>query len=351
MAKYYIGMDLASESVRYCVMNGRGKKLAQGSLSWSRKVWAEFVKEWGAEDMIVAFESGPEAYPAEERLMKLKVQTYPFHAANFPAIWRSPKKTDGVDAEKICNALRSNALPERVELADEELARLRNLVTERELHLKMLNQVVGRLRGLARQRGVKLPRYDRKTASDWWPKALSKFKSKDQAMVQRLYRSALTVLQNLEEAEAALEEGVEEAGLSGTAQRIDTAPGIGTVISNSVATYLGREDRFGSARKYASYVGLVPKVSATGKQTTRLGHISKRGPSALRRLYTQAAHAAVSSREFKESPLYFWFERKRKARGRKIAIVALARRLAMISYAMFRDGTTWKPSQTRSQPV
>lgn len=345
--KIITGMDLASESVEFCVMNEAGKQLKRGKMSWAPGKWKGFVEGYGAENLVVAFETGPEGYRAKRMLEAFGVEIYAFHAANFPAIWRSKRKTDRIDAARICRALYSGGLPEKVELAEDEEAKLRNLVSERELHGKILRQVQNRMRGLARQWGIALPTYRRDIAARWWQEAVERFGKRLRTLVQRLWRTALSSLQALDEMDEELESQVEQLGHRSSRQRLESIPGVGPVVATAMLAYLGHGTRFRSGRKFTAYLGLVPSVDQTGKQGVQLGHITKAGPSVLRRLLVQAAHAALLGHQYDRTRWKRWYWKLEQRRGRKIAIVALARKIGLLCYALIRDGSCWNPDKLR----
>jgi transposase len=341
--KIFAGFDLASESVEYCVAGERGRGLKRGKMSWSKRRWAEFVKKYGRENLVVAFETGPEAHRAEKQFRSLGVETYPFHAGHFDG--RRTRKNDRLDAKKMCKSLRAGSLPRRIVLTEDEEALLRNWTTARELTLKQLTQCRNRIRGLARQWGVRLPRYDKDHAQEWWGEVTERFPKRLQGMIQQQVRTGLTLLQNLDEQEEAIAEQMERTNLKEPAKRLMTMPGIGPVVGAGGVAYLGDGTRFTSNRKSGCYAGLVPTVKQTGKGKPRLGHVTKEGPPVLRRLFVEAAHVAVRTRSFRRTPLFDWYERLRKRRGRKIAIVALARKMIIIATRILRDETTWDPEK------
>jgi transposase len=87
-----------------------------------------------------------------------------------------------------------------------------------------------------------------------------------------------------------------------------------------------------------SYLGLVPREYSSGERQHR-GRISKAGGSRARTLLVEAAWALLRWRTEKNKALYDWAMRIAARRGRARACVALARKLAGILYAMWRDGT------------
>lgn len=347
MSRYFIGVDLASESMEVCILRPRGKAIEQ-TLSWSPARWKRLVEKYGAEKMNVAFEASPEAYRFKPILEKLGVEMYCFHPAHFQVNGSSKKKTDKIDARAIARALKANALPRRIQMVDAVELALRNGVSERENYLRRIQGVVNRAHGLARQYGIKLKAYTRFHAEAWWEEAIRQFPKAEQPAIRRLARGAYADLQSLDELEEEVKARMDEGGFGKSIRRLKTIPGFGDITSQAVALYLGPEtSRYGSARKFGSYLGLTPSIEQTGKQGARLGHITKEGPPALRRLLVQAANAAVRSRAFQKTRLYYWFRRLAKRRGRKIAIVALARKLAITAYAMHRDETDWSYEHQR----
>ncbi len=109
--------------------------------------------------------------------------------------------------------------------------------------------------------------------------------------------------------------------------------GVGPYTAMLVIAEVGDVARFPSARKLCAWAGLTPTVrSSDGK--ARIGHISKHGSRPLRWALVEAAqHSARGG-----GPLRETFERIAKRRGRKIAKVAVARKIATLCYYGLRDG-------------
>ena len=117
------------------------------------------------------------------------------------------------------------------------------------------------------------------------------------------------------------------------AQRLHTHPGVGALTALAFVLIIGRPDRFQYGKQIASYLGLVPLEESSG-QRRRLGHITKQGNSLLRFLLVEAAQVTVRSDPEWRSK-YFHLAMRR---GRKIAKVAMTRRLAVRMYWMWRKG-------------
>ena len=112
------------------------------------------------------------------------------------------------------------------------------------------------------------------------------------------------------------------------AQRLQTHPGVGALTALAFMLIIGRAERFQSGKQIASYLGLVPLEESSG-QRRGLGHITKQGNSLLRFLLVEAAQVTVRSDQDWRNR-YFHLALRR---GRKIAKVAMARRLAEINPA------------------
>ena len=122
----------------------------------------------------------------------------------------------------------------------------------------------------------------------------------------------------------------EEAEKCPEAQRLMTHPGVGPLTALAFVLVMGRAERFGCGQQIASYLGLVPEEDSSGERR-RLGHISKQGNSLLRFLWVEAAQVTVRSNQ--EWRKFFHLAMRR---GRKLAKVAMARRLAIRLYWMWR---------------
>ena len=112
---------------------------------------------------------------------------------------------------------------------------------------------------------------------------------------------------------------------------LTTIPGIGPFIAIVLVLELGDIARFPSAKQVASYVGLTPRIRASAGRI-RAGHISKEGNRLLRWVLVLAATQAVR----RPGPLRTWFHAVKKRRGKKVARVALARRLAEIVFHVWK---------------
>jgi transposase len=129
-------------------------------------------------------------------------------------------------------------------------------------------------------------------------------------------------------------------------RRLTTLPGVGPVTSTTFKATVDEVKRFRSARQVAAYLDLVPRERSSGEKQQR-GRITKSGDSRARTLLIEAAWLILRGKRDDTAALREWAERIARRRGRRIAAVALARRLARILFAMWRDETSYTPARIR----
>jgi len=131
-------------------------------------------------------------------------------------------------------------------------------------------------------------------------------------------------------------------------RRLLTLPGVNFVTACALLAAIGDARRFPSSRQLVSYLGLDPRVRQSGSEPARHGRISKQGPGETRHVLVEAAwHAARTT-----GPLSAFHERIAVRRGRNIATVAVARKLAVIAWHMLSRGEDYafaRPSLTREK--
>jgi transposase len=125
-------------------------------------------------------------------------------------------------------------------------------------------------------------------------------------------------------------------------QRLQTVPGVGLIVALTFRRQLDTIDRFTHAGQVSALIGLVPREDSSADRRHR-GHITKAGPRELRSLLVQAAWACW--RSTRSASLRAWAEQLASRRGRRIAVVALARRLSRILYAIWRDASVFEGSK------
>jgi transposase len=131
--------------------------------------------------------------------------------------------------------------------------------------------------------------------------------------------------------------------------RAMTAPGVGVVTASAYVAALDDVTRFPSGEQVACYLGLVPRERSSS-ESRRLGGITKAGDTRVRWLLVEAAWTIRRGRTAETAALRAWCQRVERRRGRSVAVVGLARRLAVILYTMWRTERAYEPTRLRGAP-
>ena len=132
------------------------------------------------------------------------------------------------------------------------------------------------------------------------------------------------------------------------AKRLTTVPGIGPITARAFVAALETVSRFERAGHVTSYVGLVPREYSSGEQQHR-GRVVRSAHPYVRALLVQAAWRVWRVSNPRTEPFRTWAQAIARRRGKQIAIVALARRLARTVFAMWRDEAEYQPQRIRTR--
>jgi len=245
------------------------------------------------------------------------------------AIAAARLKNDRVDAERLALLLRGDLLP-TVWIPPTALREARELVRHR-IQLVWLRSVIrNRLQAMLARRNLQptsgkswlTQRGQRELQQLPLPEAPSRIREDCAALLPTLDAQIRRLDVDL----------VTRWGQDPRVQRLMTIPGIGPFIAIVLVLELGDIHRFATAKRVASYVGLTPRVRGSAGRV-RAGHITKEGNRLLRWVLVLAATQAVR----RPGPLRAWFHAVKKRRGKKVARVALARRLAEIVFHVWQQ--------------
>lgn len=241
-------------------------------------------------------------------------------------------KTDERDVTALSDANRQGVF-RRAHRVSPAQRQVRRELTVRKHLVRMRTGTISLLRALLRQEGLRLPsgsadRILTRLQQVTVPAAL-------EAVIAPLRAAITTLNAQLREAEDRVEA---RASTDPVAQRLMTAPGVGPVVALAFQATLDDPARFGGdARRASAFVGLVPSEDSSAERQHK-GHITKTGPTELRALVVQASWVIWRGTSAAGAALRTWAHALAARRGRRIAIIALARRLTRVLYAMWRDG-------------
>jgi transposase len=241
---------------------------------------------------------------------------------------RRKVKTDRRDVAALAEANRRGwyRATHRVSTAQRAL---RQQLRSRRLLVQMRSGAIALIRSLLRQSGYRLTpgssvRVPQRLAQLDLPADLA-------ATLTPLRRTVATLTTEIAELDRRLQT---QADADPIGQRLQSVPGVGPVVALTFRAFVDDVTRFSSAGQVSAAIGLVPREDSSAERRHR-GHITKAGPRELRSLLVQAAWACWRSHA--SGTLRAWVERLASRRGRRIAVVAFARRLSRILYALWRD--------------
>jgi len=276
----------------------------------------------------VGMEASGHARWFERLLRELQFELWIGNAAEIRTKRVRKQKTDRQDAQLLLRLMMEDRFP-RIWVPDSENRDLRQLLWHRHRLVQMRTRVMNQLHVVALNEGL------RRKKALWRPAGRKELESFVLApWASRRRQDLLDVLDQLtpkiQSLSHVLEEEVEKRPVT---RRLMTHPGVGPLTALAFELVIGTPDRFHCGKQIASYVGLVPTEESSGDRR-RLGHISKQGNVLLRFLLVEAAQVTVRSQAQWRSTFFHLAMR----RGRKIAKVAMARKLAVHLYWMWRQG-------------
>jgi transposase len=293
----------------------------------------------------VAIEACREAWFVHDRLVEWgnEVVVVDTTRSRQLGIGQHGRKTDRIDAEVLARALERGGIPVAHVLSPAR-RELRRILGVRRALVESRANLVTTIRGLVREEDGKLP----SCATEHFARRLRE--QKLTAEVTSLIEPLLVLVEGID----AQLTGVETKLAQLCAQEpvvalLTTAPGVGTVVAACFVSVVDEAKRFRSAHQLESYVGLVPSEDTTGGKR-RLGAITKHGNKYLRALLVQASWTIWRSSD-ENDPLRLWVRKLAERRGKRIAVVALARRLVGVLWAMWRDGTVYDAPHLAQQGI
>lgn len=334
----HIAIDLGGRESQICIRNDRGEIL--GEKRWVTSELSHFLatRTTGARVLV---ESSAEAFQVAEWAREHGHQAcvVPSILVRALGIGERGLKNDRRDARKLSEMDCRMDVPS-VHIPSAVSRDRQAEVTARQALVEVRTKLVNTVRSFMRTKA--LPRV--KATPDSLAKnmrvALQQMGVSLPPHVERVLCTIEGLNESIDEADQALKQIAEQDSVC---KLLQTMPGVGPVTSVCFASSIDEVHRFESKDKIASYLGLTPGENTTGFKPKRTG-MTKAGCSRVRWTLNQAAWTMVRCRP--NDPLVLWFQQVAGRRGKKIAIVALARKMAGILYAMWRDQKAYNPGLT-----
>lgn len=335
----HIAIDLGSKESQVCVRSAAGEIVTEGRIATRPDAIRRYLQGRAPGRVIV--ESAAEAFWVAEiaRECGHDSRVVPSMLAPSLGVGRRGMKSDQRDARVLSETSCRVELPS-VHIPCLATRKLQSRLGMRSCLVRSRTMLINAVKGYLRSMGQRA-----RTRSKGWIK-LVEGRGELEPMLQAI--DALS--SSIDTLQAELETVAKESEL---ATRLQTVPGVGVVTALRFMATVDQVGRFPNGAVVGSYVGLVPSEHSSGEKERR-GSITKAGSAAMRAVLVQAAWAALRSRR-RHEPMMCWARAVAKRRGKKVAAVALARKLSGILFALWRDGTSYDPlraarSSEREEP-
>ena len=340
-----IGMDLGDKTSRYCVLGENGERVSEGSVATTRKAMTQRFA--GMRRCRVAMEVGTHSPWLSRWLTSLGFETIVANARQVQLISANSRKNDRMDALLLARLARVDPqllrpIRHRSEKAQADLLTIRIRAALVEARTSLVNAA----RGFAKAQGDRLP------ACDADAMGVEKMEALPAEMRERL-RPLLEQVASLTVQIKQLETKIEQIARTQypETELLRQVSGVGTLIALTFVLTVEDRERFRKSRDVGCYVGLRPKQSESGQSQPQL-RITKEGDRYLRQLLVQGAHL-ILNRRGPDTDLKRW-GLKLASRGgknaKKRAIVAVARKLAVLLHRLWVCGEVYEPLRN-SQPA
>jgi transposase len=341
----HIGIDLAKTHSNVVVLSSEGSELGRSKVrTCELGGWLGRQKQ-GDEVVRVVMETCTQSLYVARAAQQAGLETVviPGHVIRALGVGARGIKTDDRDAEVLARAsVRNKELPS-VHLRSPSSEERRELLMARAALVDARRLLSVRVKAWLRARLLTIRG---RASSLAFCEAVRRIASKLEQGVPLHIEKLLEVFEQLTSQIESLDEEIARVTKDDPLiRRLTAICGVGPQVSLAFVSHIDDPKRFRSADEVASYLALVPGESTTGGKVRRTGTI-KAGPVALKALLVQAAWSMVRARP--NEPMVIWAKTIAARRGKRIAIVALARKLATVMWAMWKHGTNYDPQRTTS---
>jgi transposase len=333
-----IGMDLGDKTSRYCQLDGSGEMVQEGSVATTKKGMTQVFGAMGR--CRIAIEVGTHS-PWVSRLLKsLGHEVIVANARQVKLISASSRKDDRLDAQTLARLARIDPqllrpIRHRSEKAQQHLMKIRVRATLVDTRTSLVNAA----RGMTKAVGERLPACD---ADSMGMEQMVDLPAWLQKTLKPLMEQVESLTARIKECDGEIEQ-IARIEYPET-YVLRQVSGVGHLIALTFVLTVEDRERFQKSRDVGCYVGLRPRRSDSGESQPQL-RITKEGDNYLRKMLVQGAHYILGWRG-PDTDLRRW-GLKLAARGgknaKKRAVVAVARKLAVLLHALWVTGEVYEP--------
>ncbi|MCG7518957.1 IS110 family transposase [Ruegeria sp. Ofav3-42] len=334
---YFAGLDVSLRSVAVCVIDANGRTAFQRLVTCEIEDISGCLADFTACDLRIGFEAG-----AMSQHLFFGLQANGFDVVGMEArqvnaaLSAMGNKTDKTDARGIANILRSGWF-NPVHVKSREAHAIRALLSSRKAVQQKCIDLANEMRGLFRIFGLRLPsRIDQASFDERVRSIIEADPNLSHALLPLLDARA-ALFATYRELDRRLKQA---ASRDETCLRFMAIPGVGPIAALTFKAAVDGPKRFTSSRTVAAHFGLTPRRYQSGEMDNP-GRISKAGDADVRSALYAAANAMMM-RSVASSEIKSWGLRVMRRKGRRKAVVAVARKLAVVMHRVWADNTEFR---------
>ena len=337
---YFVGLDVSLRSCALCIVDARGTVCMERELPCEVEDIAACLDTFAHPIQRIGFEAGALSQHLFFGLQDKGFDIVCMEARQVNAALSAMRnKTDKTDAKGIAQILRTGWFSP-VHMKSREAHGLRALLSTRKALLKKTIDLANEVRGLLKFFGVRLPRTVKHGSFDALVRPMIEMDEVLAHAVIPLLDARAVLFQNYLELDRRVKRA---ASQDEVCMRMMTVPGVGPVAALTFKAAVDDPNRFKRSRTVAAHFGLTPRRYQSGEHDNP-GRISKAGDQDVRATLYAAANALLM-RTMAGSQIKSWGMRLMRTKGRRRAVVAVARKLAVLLHRMWVDGTEFRQEQ------
>lgn len=341
---HYVGLDVSLKTVFICILNEKGEIVNEIELASTPEGIGGFLKGTGLKITKIGLESGNLTHYLKNGLQEMGYEVASMEARKMAAILATViNKTDKNDARGIAEALRVGHYKECVHRTDAAME-MRTLLHGRQTIVQERSHLTTSIKGHLKVYGIKLGKGTGKGFREKVEQSIAELNLR----VKKVIGCLLDVLDALEKEIKVLDQLVKEAAKHDEeAKLLQSMDGIGPVTALAFKSEIDNAKRFENSKDVAAYLGLTPSQYSSG-EIFRQGGISKLVSKQVRCLLVEAA-TVLLMRCKTWSKLKAWGLKLMKKKGKKKAIIAVARKMAVILHRMLVTGKEFERTDKKKQ--
>jgi transposase len=332
----FIGLDVHKRVIEACILDAQGKVAHRNRFPATREALEAFAAEHlGPEDRLT-LEATTNTWTITDILEPHVAEVLISNPLRTKAIASAKIKTDKVDARVLAELLRADYLP-CVWQPDPLTRKVRRLTNHRASLVGDQTAFKNRIHSVLHDRLVHSPHASlfSKSGRAWLEQV------ELDALARELIDSDLALLDAVAAQIASIDQSLAEIAYHREQAKLTmTLPGVDFVVALGVLGAIGDVKRFEDGDHMASYLGLTPSVKQSAEKCYR-GHITKAGASRARWLLIQAAQHVIRH----PGPLGVFYRRLARKKGHNPAVVASARKIAVIIWHMLTNNEPYRYAQ------